>query len=144
MLVSIMNALRSLRNRVITKFKSAKKRVAEVFFGRMSIWLWVSIVLTVIVILLTPRLIGSTVAKFLAVIGGGWVGFWFDRCMFPYARPDCYLESTDWLDYRDKVGKIEGKEDFPVIDSYMMIFAAAMLRRALLVIGGMIAAALSI
>ena len=98
-----------------------------------------------------PRLYGLVVLTGLAMVGlyfvapqqvqvifykiaqafvAGLVGYWFDRWLFPYARPDSYLRRF-WQHGSDEP---IGKADYEVVDGYFLVFALAQLRRALIVI----------
>ena len=57
------------------------------------------------------------------------VAYWLDRSLFPYARPDSYLE-RDW---RHGTDEPEGDADFRVVPGYVLPFCTAMLRRAIIV-----------
>jgi Putative 2/3 transmembrane domain holin len=58
---------------------------------------------------------------------GAVLGYWVDRGLFPYSRPDGYLV-RDW---RRGTTEPEGRADFPVLDGYGTVFIAAMIRRAI-------------
>jgi hypothetical protein len=51
---------------------------------------------------------------------GGWGGYWLDRALFPYARPDFFIDQAD---------PVTGKDTLV----YSNAFASAMLRRAIVV-----------
>lgn len=58
------------------------------------------------------------------------LGYWVDRALFPYARPDAYL----WRDWRCGSDEPEGEADYPVVNAdYMAAFCVAQLRRAVVV-----------
>lgn len=57
------------------------------------------------------------------------LGYWLDRALFPYARPDGYLQ-RDW---RYGTDEPEGDVDYPVVQAYIRVYTAAMLRRAIVV-----------
>ena len=65
------------------------------------------------------------------------VGYWLDRALFPYARPDGYLH-RDW---RYGTDEPEGDVDYPVVAGYEAVFLWAMVRRALVVGAAMLAMA---
>lgn len=77
-----------------------------------------------------PQQVGVLLYKACLVCLAGWGGYWLDRAIFPYARPDGYLVATDWLS--DTFPK-PGRADHQIALGYEQVFAAAMLRRALLV-----------
>jgi len=58
-------------------------------------------------------------------------GYYIDIALYPYARPDGYLISGDWLRLHHT---IDDDADYPVVKGYELIFAISMLRRALIVL----------
>ena len=58
-----------------------------------------------------------------------FVGYWLDRSLFPYARPDGYL-LRDW---RHGTEEPEFEADYPVLAEHVLPFCVAMLRRAIIV-----------
>ena len=66
----------------------------------------------------------------------GYVGYWLDRWLFPYARPDGYL-AQEWR--KHDADFPADAADYAVVPGYESIFAAALLRRALIVLGVMLA-----
>jgi hypothetical protein len=58
------------------------------------------------------------------------MGYWLDRALFPYARPDSYL----WRDWRLGTDEPEGDVDYPLASTdYVAAFCVAQLRRAVIV-----------
>lgn len=88
---------------------------------RLADWLIATIVLTVLVGILAPHQVLVSLYKLSLLATAGVGGYWLDRALFPYARPDRCLDLM-----RDRG----------------IIFAAAMLRRALIVAAAMIAVGL--
>lgn len=68
--------------------------------------------------------------KLSLVLTMGTLGLWFDRYVFPYARPDGVLRE-DWEKAGDR-GSF-GFPDYPVCEGYELIYAAMQLRRALII-----------
>lgn len=68
------------------------------------------------------------VTKAALVLSAGVGAFFFDREAFPYARPDGYL-NRDW---RQGSSEPENDVDYPVVLGYRWVFAASMLRRAMI------------
>lgn len=101
---------------------------------RMPVTLAVAIVLAVLVAVFAPHQFPVTLYKLSLISGAGVAGYWLDRELFPYARPDSYLVAVDW----HGVPKCEGAADLSIADGYHHVFAAAMLRRALVVAAAMI------
>lgn len=70
--------------------KSATKSVAT---SRMSTWVWISIPLLIVVVVLSPQKLGLLVYKLNLVTIAAALGYWLDRNAFPYARPDQVAEA---------------------------------------------------
>ncbi|NMG54915.1 hypothetical protein GPA23_09650 [Aromatoleum aromaticum] len=65
---------------------------------RLTDWalvLLVLVVLVVLVALIAPHQLPVSLYKLSLVALAGVAGYWLDRSMFPYARPDGYL-CVDW------------------------------------------------
>lgn len=98
---------------------------------RMTSWLIVSIVLAAILFMYAPIDPGEStrLARFMTLVHklnlvamGGCVGYWLDRHIFPYARPDVFLND----------------------DPPRSVLGAAMLRRAIIVGAAMLAVCLGL
>ena len=92
-------------------------------FFRMADWLLAAVFLCVLVFLLAPQQLPVSLYKLSLIALAAVAGYWIDRSLFPYARPDTFIfkfesEGAVWL------------------------FAAAMLRRAIIVAACMIAVGL--
>jgi hypothetical protein len=69
---------------------------------------------------------------------GGWGGYWLDRALFPYARPHEYLLPDEMsLDLAD-TEKIANAEALDFLEVSSTAYPAAMMRRALIVVGCLI------
>lgn len=101
-------------------------------FPRLFAWKILTLLLLVALAILSPQQLPVALYKLCLITLAGVVGYWFDRGFFPYARPDYYLQSVVWQDFLADGGR-EGAADVPVAKGYELIFAAAMLRRALIV-----------
>lgn len=88
---------------------------------RMFDWVAVTILLTILIYLLAPQQLPVTLYKLSLITTSAVLGYWIDRSLFPYARPDN-----------------------PSIQPYDMIIAAAMLRRAIIVGCAMLAVSLGV
>ena len=84
---------------------------------RMSDWLVIAIILAVVIYLVAPHQIPVTLYKLSLVSLAAVAGYWADRSTFPYARPDIF-----W-----------GKD---------VLFAAAMIRRAIIIAAFVVAVSL--
>lgn len=86
---------------------------------------------------------GPVIAYKLALaVVAAIVGMAFDFLAFPYALPSGYLV-RDWRKDPDATGE-DGQPDFPVVSNYFRVFAAAMLRRALIIAVFVLAVALGL
>jgi len=105
---------------------------------RLSLWLVISVLLLVVVALLYPQQLGVSLYKLSLVSMAGVIGYWLDRALFPYARPDGYLAHGPKNRHNPHPGDIEDA-DYRINAGYPVVFAAAMLRRALIVAAAMLA-----
>jgi hypothetical protein len=86
-------------------------------------------------------LLAVTVYKAHLMALGGWGGYWLDRALFPYARPDSYTGfGPEWegVEIRGSGGKPLNADDLSyfqrvVSKDYREMFATATLRRAIVV-----------
>lgn len=88
---------------------------------RLSGWLLITIALLVAVWLLAPQQLPVSLYKLSLVTLAAVVGYWLDRSLYPYARPDDILV---WCGTTPEMN---------------MVFAATMLRRAVIVSACMLA-----
>jgi hypothetical protein len=101
---------------------------------RNSLFLLLAIALLAVIAVARPEQLPVVAYKAALVALAAVMGYWLDRTLFPYARPDSYL----WRDWRKGTDEPEGDVDFPIADvAYMPAFCAALLRRAL-VVGGVV------
>lgn len=96
---------------------------------RATLWLLIAVLLLLAIAALSPVQLPVVLYKVSLIALAGVVGYWLDRGLFPYARPDGYLV-RDW---RRGTDEPEGDVDFPVVEHHMRAYCAAMLRRALVV-----------
>lgn len=105
---------------------------------RLFGWLIATIVLVCIIGLLAPQQLPVSLYKLSLVSMAGVVGYWLDRSLFPYARPDAFMgETCDGdFDFCDPAST-ETTYTLPpwdMGDSAMShLFGIAMLRRAIIV-----------
>lgn len=101
---------------------------------RNSLFLLLAILLLVVIAVAKPVQLPVVAYKVALVALAAVMGYWLDRALFPYARPDSYL----WRDWRKGTDEPEGEVDFPLANvAYIPAFCAAQLRRAL-VVGGVV------
>ena len=103
---------------------------------RMSICLIFAVFSLAGIAVASPQQLPVILYKLSLVLSAGVAGYWLDRWVFPYARPDGYLK-TEWrthgADWPDDRADFEGEQQ------HMPAFAAAMVRRALIIAGAMLA-----
>ena len=96
---------------------------------RTTTWLLLTALLLVVIAVIAPPQLPVVLYKASLVSLAAVLGYWLDRTLFPYARPDSYL-ARDW---RYGTAEPEGDVDYPVVTPYIRAFTAAMIRRALIV-----------
>ena len=101
---------------------SASPRSAPRMFG----WLVLAVLLTALTYTLAPQQLPLSVYKLSLVATAAVAGYWIDRALFPYARPDMLLDITEGADHMTLV----------------VLMASAMLRRAFIVGAAMLAVGL--
>lgn len=102
---------------------------------RMTGWVILTLLLMIVIYHVAPQQLAVSLYKLSLVTMAGVIGYWFDRSAFPYARPDCFLSQ------KASVGGpcVPHKS---VADGQQIPFAAAMLRRAIIMGAAMLAASL--
>lgn len=83
---------------------------------RMSGWLATSVALALLIALIAPQQLPVSIYKLSLVTAAAVAGYWIDRSLFPYARPDPDAAAAEPLRY-----------------------AASMMRRAIIVAAAMMA-----
>ena len=96
---------------------------------RMAGWLLTALLLIIAIALISPQQLPVALYKLSLISLAAVVAYWLDRSLFPYARPDSYLKH----DWRCNGPRCEMDADHQVAQGYTQIFAAAMLRRAIIV-----------
>lgn len=128
-------------------------RLAQV---RMADWVIAAALLTLVVWLLAPRQVPVTVYKLSLVALAAVAGYWIDRSLFPYARPDLFFELRHGAEdaprettFTDLAGMVSFAENETAInlegarpDELMRLAGVSMLRRAAIVVGAMLAVGL--
>lgn len=102
---------------------------------RLFGWLIATVLLLAVIGLLYPHQLPVSLYKLSLVTMAGVAGYWLDRSLFPYARPDSFIvKITPDEEARD----IDLDGDcklipWEVVDGDGFVFAMAMLRRAIIV-----------
>lgn len=98
---------------------------------RTTLWLVFALALLAAIAWVSPIQLPVVLYKASLIALAVVLGYWLDRGLFPYSRPDGYLH-RDWR-VRCGAPTPDGAVDFPVADGYLWVFAAAMIRRAVVV-----------
>lgn len=114
---------------VALKFFPGKSKAEEVW-PRLFGGLVVSALLLAGLYFVSPQQAEVVFYKFVLVIAGAFVGYWIDRALFPYSRPDGYLK---WFWQSGTQEKLD-EADYALVAGYENVFAIAMLRRAMIII----------
>ena len=108
---------------------------------RMCVCCVFALLIFIAVCLISPQQGPVILYKLGLVLLAGGAGYWLDRWIFPYARPDGYLKK-EWrahgLDWPDD------KADFEVTPDHLSAFCAAILRRAIIIGAAMLAVGLGL
>lgn len=101
---------------------------------RMAPWLAVSVILAITIALIAPQQLPVSLYKLSLITSAAWAGYWIDRGLFPYARPDRFIA---WCASPGAPGC-----GLAITLEQSIAFAAAMLRRAAVISAAMIGVAL--
>ncbi|BCZ41309.1 TPA: putative holin [Serratia marcescens] len=101
---------------------------------RLRNWIILAVVLLLAIAIVSPMQLGVTLYKLSLVSIAAILGYHLDRALFPYASPGSYL-IDDWKNALGKPPIPSGRNEpeFPVATGYELVFAAVLLRRALIV-----------
>lgn len=106
---------------------------------RLSGWILITICLMVGILALAPQQLPVTMYKLSLVTLAAVVGYWIDRSLFPYARPDVFL-SSDMLPEPDPEPVPQWDADEHIVKlgwldtpAPPIVLGLAMLRRAIIV-----------
>lgn len=106
---------------------------------RLFGWLIVTLLLLVAIAVMAPQQLPVSLYKLSLVSMAGVVGYWLDRSLFPYARPDSLSDycAVDDIESLEDL-KLDGGEDpEPILAEFdtraNIVFGLAMLRRAIIV-----------
>lgn len=108
-------------------------------YPRMTDWLIFALAMSVLIFALAPNQIPVSLYKINLIALAGVVGYWLDRSLFPYARPDSFMAEDEKSADIDGGGLIFDLECFVQND---LLCAAAQIRRAIIVAASMIAVGL--
>ncbi|WP_103035214.1 putative holin [Castellaniella caeni] len=107
---------------------------------RLSTFILLAAALIGLIAAISPVQLPVVVYKLSLISLAAVVAYWLDRALFPYARPDGYLE-RDW-----RCGNCADTSlvDYPIVSEYRRAFVGACLRRAVIVAGVVIGVALGL
>lgn len=107
---------------------------------RMGACLLFAALALAVVAAIRPSEIGVIVYKLALVSLAAVGGYWLDRALFPYSRPDGYL-SESWKGRKKalKDSTVTGEADYPLVNGYHLVFCAVLLRRAYVIGTAMLA-----
>lgn len=114
--------------------KSREEKTLPRLYG----WVVITTLLFVGLYFISPEQAQVVYYKFALVIAAAFLGYWIDRVLFPYSRPDGYLKNF-WQHGTDEP---IGKADHEVVENYHLVFAIAMIRRAIILIAVILGATL--
>lgn len=105
---------------------------------RLFWWLIATVILLAFIALLAPQQLPVSLYKLSLVTMAGVVGYWLDRSLFPYARPDSFMGPAldDDFDFSEPAST---EADFKILPweqgatAVAILFGIAMLRRAFIV-----------
>ena len=106
---------------------------------RMFEWLLAAVALCALIFLLAPQQLPVSAYKISLIAIAGVMGYWLDRSLFPYARPDSFLGSETTSKSSSDTPLSFDDHPEPPND---WLFAVSMLRRAVIVAAAMIAVGL--
>ena len=102
----------------ITAFLSHVKQL------RLGGWILTAVLLLVLIALMSPQQLPVVIYKLSLITLAAVLGYWLDCSLFPKSRPGQYQQHEPLL-------MVDGK--YPVIPGYQRVFAAVLIRRALIV-----------
>ncbi|WP_343498620.1 putative holin [Achromobacter denitrificans] len=107
---------------------------------RLTTWLIIATLLIAAIGIVSPQQVPVVIYKLNLVSLAAAGGYWIDRALFPYGRPDGYL-LRDW-----RCGPCIGthRVDYPIADGYHHLFMVATIRRAVITAAVIVAVALGL
>lgn len=117
-------------------FARIRKALFRLITHRMAPALWISLALFAVIACLAPKLLPISLYKLALITTAAWVAYWIDRWLFPYARPDTFLDQP-W-----SLGAPMIPKALPLNPEQVKAFNVAQIRRAIIIGAAMIAVAL--
>ncbi|QBH95756.1 hypothetical protein EKN56_06415 [Limnobaculum zhutongyuii] len=101
---------------------------------RLLTWALATVILLGVIAVLSPQQLPVTLYKLSLVSLAAVIGYHLDRALFPYASPGSYLVDNWKAISAHPINGVDKLEpEYPVISGYQRIFAAVLLRRAIVV-----------
>lgn len=107
---------------------------------RCTVWFIIAAMSLAVIAITSPVQLPIVLYKLSLISLAAVVGYWIDRSLFPYSRPDGYMVRN----WRYGTEEPEGDVDFPLVSGYHLVFSAAVIRRAIVVAAVMIGVALGL
>lgn len=112
-------------------------------YWRMNDWLLAALVLSLTVWWIAPQQLPVSVYKLSLVALAAVAGYWIDRSLFPYARPDVFLQ-LDTADNPVPAMYCDDDSDSCTLsaepnEALLRVMGVCMLRRAIIVAATMLA-----
>jgi predicted membrane channel-forming protein YqfA (hemolysin III family) len=89
-----------------------------------------NVILIGIIFAIAPQQAPVTLYKLSLVTLAGLIGYWLDRALFPYARPDQFIEQREFKNGRDH--KISFVKTI-ILPDLAWVFSISLLRRAVII-----------
>ena len=116
---------------------------------RMTDWLVIALLLAVLVWLIAPQQLPVSLYKLSLVALAAVAGYWIDRSLFPYARPDFFLQLGGFDDDPKPATENPDLDGVVMLElqaapdgALLKLMGMAMLRRAIIVAAAMVAVSL--
>lgn len=111
---------------------------------RMLEWLLAALLLTVLVWMIAPQQLPTMLYKGALVTLAAVLGYWIDRSLYPYARPDSFLALEELEGKEIKVAVCDAEAQTCAIhtvtdEAMIRLMGWAMVRRAVIVAATMLA-----
>ena len=128
----------------VRKWFAAAHRFITKRLPRMFEWLLAAIATCLLAFILAPQQLPVSVYKISLIAIAGVMGYWLDRSLFPYARPDSFLSNEVTSSEPDDTPLcFENQPDWLFLNPQNdVLFGVSMIRRAVIVAAAMIAVGL--